>query len=190
MTKLQFILSLRDQLGGFPKQDIEERLNFYSEMIEDHMEEGLAEEAAVAAVGSVEEIATQIIQELEPIKKKEKRRLKGWELLVIILGAPVWLSLAISAFSVILAIYLSLWALVISIWATFAAFIAGGFSGILMGSFYFISGNRSAGLFMLSAGMVSLGLSIFFYFGCLGATKGMLALTKKCMQIFKKEGRL
>jgi uncharacterized membrane protein len=49
MGKQEFLTRLGKALSGLPREDIEERLNFYSEMIEDRMEEGLSEEEAVAA---------------------------------------------------------------------------------------------------------------------------------------------
>ena len=58
MLKQEFLAQLRDALCGLPQRDIDERLTFYSEMIDDRMEEGLSEEEAVAAVGSVDEIFT------------------------------------------------------------------------------------------------------------------------------------
>ena len=39
MTKQEFLAELRRGLSGLPQNDIEERLNFYSEMIDDRMEE-------------------------------------------------------------------------------------------------------------------------------------------------------
>ena len=54
MNKRDFIESLRAKLLGLPKQEVEERLAFYGEMIEDRKEEGLTEEQAVAAIGSVD----------------------------------------------------------------------------------------------------------------------------------------
>ena len=73
MTKLQFLLALHDKLAGLPRNEVEERLNFYSEMIEDRMEDGLSEEEAVAAVGSIDEIAEQITADIPLIKiVKEK----------------------------------------------------------------------------------------------------------------------
>ncbi len=41
MTKQEFIAELRKGLSGLPKKELEERLTFYSEMIDDRMEEGL-----------------------------------------------------------------------------------------------------------------------------------------------------
>lgn len=187
MTKLQFCLSLREQLRGLPAQEIEERLHFYSEMIEDRVEEGLSEEEAVAAVGKIEEIAAQIQGEALGEKSlKEKKPLKGWALWGVILGAPLWVSLGIAAIAVILSIYISLWAIVISLWAVFASLIAGGLCGMVMGIPFSLGGNLFLGLAMLGAGMVCMGLAVFLYFGCMGAAKGLLYLTKKFGLIFKR----
>ena len=46
MSKQEFLEQLRRGLSGLPREDIEERLKFYSEMLEDRMEEGLSEEEA------------------------------------------------------------------------------------------------------------------------------------------------
>ena len=87
MTKLQFLFALRDRLTDLPKSDLEERLHFYSEMIEDRMEEGLSEEEAVTAVGSVDEIAGQIASEIpSPKKVSAKRHWKTWEIVLLALG--------------------------------------------------------------------------------------------------------
>ena len=48
MNKQEFLDELRKGLCGLPSEDIEERINFYSEMIDDRMEEGLTEEESVA----------------------------------------------------------------------------------------------------------------------------------------------
>ena len=53
MTKQEFLLNLRKGLLGLPPQDIEERLAFYNEMIEDRIEDGLSEEEAVAEMGRI-----------------------------------------------------------------------------------------------------------------------------------------
>ena len=63
MHKHEFLAQLRKGLSGLPRDDVEERLSFYSEMIDDQMEEGLSEEEAVSAAGSVDEIVAQTIAE-------------------------------------------------------------------------------------------------------------------------------
>ena len=61
MSKQEFLAALRNGLAGLPQEDIEERIGFYSEMIDDRMEEGLSEEEAVAQIGPVEDVIEQII---------------------------------------------------------------------------------------------------------------------------------
>ena len=73
MTKVKFLMLMHEKLAGLPRDEVEERLTFYCEMIDDRIEEGLTEEEAVAAVGSVEEISAQITSELSPEKKPEKK---------------------------------------------------------------------------------------------------------------------
>lgn len=47
------------------------------------------------------------------------------------------------------------------------------------GAFFAVGGHGAAGLAMLSAGLVCAGLTILLFFGCMGAMKGILRLTKK-----------
>ena len=118
MSKQAFLAKLRKGLSGLPQDDIEERLTFYSEMIDDRMEEGLSEEDAVSEIGSVDTIISQIVADTPLSKlikeKTPKRRLGVWEIVLLVLGSPIWISLLIAAFAVILSLYISLWALIIS----------------------------------------------------------------------------
>ena len=74
MKKEEFLRALEKSLSGLPREDIEERLQFYSESIDDRVDEGKTEEEAINDIGSVDEITNQIIKET-PLKKivKEKR---------------------------------------------------------------------------------------------------------------------
>ena len=56
MTKLEFLESLEKGLSGLPKNDIDERIAFYSEIIDDRIEEGLSEEDAVSKIGMLSRI--------------------------------------------------------------------------------------------------------------------------------------
>lgn len=184
MSKQEFLAQLRKGLSGLPQDDIEERLMFYSEMIEDQMEEGLSEEEAVSAVGSVDEIVTQVVAEtpLAKIAKeriKSKRRLSTGEIVLLVLGSPIWLSLGIAAFAVILSLYISLWAAIFSLWAVFVSFAACSIGSVMACVNLTVGGNGASGLAMLAAGIVCAGLTIFMFYGCKAATKGTLILTKK-----------
>lgn len=186
MTKLQFLFALRDRLSGIPHDDAEERLSFYSEMIEDRMEEGLSEEDAVASIGSVEELAAQIAAdyasaktEKAPNMAKAKKRLKAWEIVLLALGSPIWLSLLIAAFAVLFSLVVSLWAVIVSLWAVFVSFAGCAFGFLLGGIVLALLGKSLSGIAVIAAAFVCAGLSIFWFFGCRAATKGSILLTKK-----------
>ena len=195
MTKLKFIFELHDKLSHLPQDEVEERINFYSEMIEDRMEEGLSEEEAVAAIGSVEKIAEEIEAEISGAKTlsekvKPKRRLKAWEITLLALGSPVWLALLIAAAAVILSIYISILAVIVSLWAVFSA-LAASAVGICGGGIVFIClGHAPSGIAMIGAGLVCAGLSVISFFGCMAATKGIVNFTKFALKklFAKKEG--
>ncbi len=190
MTKLQFLLALHDKLSGLPKDEIEERLNFYSEMIEDRMEEGLTEQEAVAAVGSVDEIVAQIIDDTPLVKiakekMKPKRRLKMWEIVLLAVGSPVWVSLLIAAFAFAFSLYIALWSVIVSLWAVFAAFVGSAFGAVVGGAVIAIAKNVYIGLALVAAGLVCAGLAIFLFFGCKAAAKATVLLTKKMILSIK-----
>ena len=177
MNKQDFLIALRKGLSGLPQDEIEERLTFYGEMIDDRIEEGLSEEDAVSAVGSAEEIVNHAVEDIPLVKIakeriKPKRRLKAWEIVLLALGSPIWLSLGIAAAAVILSVYISLW-------AVFASFIICAAGSVPAGIIFIKNANKISGAVMLLGGIVCAGLSIFMFFGCKAVTKGILILTKK-----------
>ena len=76
MNKQEFLNELRQGLNGLPQYDIEERVSFYSEMIDDRIEEGFSEADAVAAVGSIADIVFQVVSDT-PLTKIVKQRTKN-----------------------------------------------------------------------------------------------------------------
>ena len=184
MNKQEFIENLQLKLSGLPKQDAKERVDFYIEMIDDRMEDGISEEEAILQIGSLDEIATQIIADIPLIniakeKIKTRNRLNAWEIVLLALGSPIWISLGIAAFAVILSLYISLWTVIISLWAVFASLAACSIGGVLACVIFAVGGNCASGVAMLAAGIVCAGLSIFMFYVCKKAADGILILTKK-----------
>lgn len=184
MNKNEFLTKLRNGLTGLPQNDIEERLAFYEEMIDDRMEDGLTEEDAVNGIGNIDEIISQIISEtpltrIVKEKIKPKRNFRAWEIILIVLGSPLWISLLAAAFAVILSVYLVLWSLVLCLWAVEFSFLACIPAGIVAGIVHIFDDNVFSGIAFISAAIVLAGLSIFLFFGCKAATKGTFKLTKK-----------
>jgi len=197
MNKWEFLGKLESKLSHLPRQDVVERLHFYSEIIDDCVEEGLTEEEAVARIGSVDEIASQIAMDVPMVKLKEKKteqtkfeekipespkkgeksKLRAWEIVLLCVGSPIWASLLIVAFAVAIALYALLWSLVAVAWAVFASFCAGVLGGIAGGVLLFIGGHVWTGIALIGAALFCGGLAIFTFFGCIAATKGTVKLT-------------
>lgn len=191
MNKNEFLFELRKGLSALPENDVEERLFFYSEMIDDYIEEGLSEDEAVSKIGPVGTLIDQIISEtplpkLVREKVRKKRRLRAFEIVLLILGSPLWLSLLVAAFAVILAFYVALWSVIISLWSVEAALAACSAGLMASGAVFAIQGQEITALALLGCGILCLGLSIFLFFGCRGATKGIILLTKKAALGTKK----
>ncbi len=191
MNKEEFMSRLDKGLSGLPYKEKAERLAFYSEMIDDSVEDGMREEDAVANIGNVDEVISQIIAETpmtKIIKERvsQKRKPKSWEVVLLIAGSPVWLPLLLAAVIVALALYIVLWALVISLWAIGVLFAAASVYGVVMGAVYAFSGFAPAGFFLIGMGILSAGLSVFTFYASKAATKGLIALTKIAVLKIKK----
>ena len=191
MNKQEFLLALRGALADLPEADIKASLDYYAEIIDDQMEEGISEADAVASLGSVVAVAEQILLDM-PLPKlvkarvKPKRRLRAWEIVLIAVGSPVWFPILLALIVVVLAVYVVLWSLVVSIYAVDVALAACLLGGLGGGVGLFIAGNPFSALFLVGAGLVCGGLSIFLFFGCKAATKGTVLLTKKMLLGVKK----
>lgn len=191
MTKHAFLDALREALIGLPQSDVDERIAFYAEMIDDRVEEGLTEEEAVAAVGSTEEIAAQILADtpftkLVKEKMRPRRRLSVLEIVLLILGSPIWLSLLIAALAVVFSLYVVLWSVIVSLWSVFVALASSVVGCVVGGILFACTGYVPSGLATIGAALVCGGLAIFAFFGCKAATKGVALLTQKIVLSIKK----
>ncbi len=186
MNKQEFLDDLRNSLSGFPQADAEERVSFYGEMIDDRIEEGMSEEEAVAGIGTLADIREQIISEIplpKLVKEKAKtqRRLKAWEIVLIVLGFPLWLPLLAAFSAVMLALYICVWAVIISLWAAEVSLWAGALAGVAAAVMFFIRGFAVQAIALLGAAVFAAGFSVLFFIVCRAVTKGLLYVTKKIM---------
>lgn len=178
MDKFTFITELRAKLWAIPEEDRQRSLDYYAEMIADRMEDGLSEAEAVAAIGDLDEIVKTILAETPGVpvaeETQKKRRLRWWEITLLVLGSPVWMALLIAVVAVVFSVWASLWAVVISLYATAVALGASAI-GCVFGSFFMLKGEIAVAL---GAALVCAGLAILFLLLSNLAAKGMVKLTK------------
>lgn len=176
MNKEEFLLQLRTRLAGLPPVEIAEREFFYSEMIDDRMEEGLSETQAVAAIGNLDEIVAQVFSERT---SKPKRKRHGWMVALLIIGSPLWLSLLIAAAAVVISLYAALWSVIVSLWSVFASLIGGAVGGIASGFILVLTGHFLTGMALIGAALLCVGFGILMFYGCKAVSRGTWQLTKK-----------
>ena len=170
MRKEAYLDLLRMKLMEADIPGIDQMVDFYAEMIDDRMEDGMMEEEAVASMENIDSIVSQAradrpITDLVTARMKEsheaaKKEGHGtrWMVLAII-GFPVWFPLLVAFFAVLLAVYVSLWAVVIALYAVefalgigAAALFVGGF-GVLFGWIPFVTFMAGWGIALMAAGL-------------------------------------
>ena len=197
MNKNEFLDELRRRLDRLPNGDIARSLDYYTEMIDDRMEDGLLEEEAVAAVGTPSEVAAAILQEMPLIKLVKARKTPQtkrpvWVTVLLILGSPLWLSLVIAAFAVVLSIAVTVWSVLFALWVSAVAFCLCAPLGLLYLPVYAALGSFGTGVFLLGAGLFLSGVGLFLLCGCKKGTglllrghRGLFRLCK-CLLIGKE----
>jgi uncharacterized membrane protein len=189
MNKTEFINQLSAALTGLSEEDIKKSVDFYTEMIDDRIEDGMPEEEAVAAVGSIDEIRSNILQEIpitRIVKEKitPKRAFSPMEIVLLIIGAPLWLPLLLTFIIVGLVLYLCFWIIILALYVVDLSVFVSGIAGII--SPFIGVGTVSGTVFLVGCGIALLGLSVLLFFGFNQVTKGMLFLSKKIVLGIKK----
>ena len=186
MTKAEFLGELSKGLCGFADADIQKSVEFYEEMINDRIDDGMTEDEAVSDIGDVKDVVSRILIEM-PLPKlvrakvKKNRRLEAWEIVLLVLGAPVWVSLLVAFISVIVSLYISGWAVIITLYSADVAVMFTGIGGLLGTIPMLICGKWAAAAVLFGGGLACVGLSILLFFVFNLITKGYVWITKKIL---------
>jgi len=189
MNKTEFLLFLAQKLNTLPQNEIEKSQSFYSEMIDDRIEDGMSEEEAVQALGNIDDIVKEIMLDMPlPTLMKAKMKpingLKIGEIVAIILGFPIWFSLLIAFFAVIFSVYISIWAVIISLYASVGALVISGMAGCV-GSYIFFAQNITSGLFILGCSFFCIGIGILSFFAVMKLSVWLIQLTTSFLRVVK-----
>ena len=139
MNKTQFCALLGNKLKPYlsPKE-MYKTLNFFEEMIDDRIDEGLSEEEAVSQLGDINIIVDQILDE-HNIEKKQTKLV--WRFIPRELGFintvllfPAWITI----FSLVASLFIVILSIIFSIVLTIIAIFIGGILLILKSPFYLI----------------------------------------------------
>ena len=197
MTKQEYLSAIRGKIRKMPADDIDKFMDYYSEMIDDRMEDGLSEDEADVALDAVadmdapDDVVDQILADM-PLTKlvKEKikpsHRLKAWEIILLILGSPIWAPLLLTAIVLIITMAVVILALLLSFYAIVLSMAVAGIGGLLGVIPFFITQNVPAALFMLGAAFAGIGLAILFVVAVKPVTIGIFKLYKASINGIKR----
>lgn len=191
MNKQEFLDQLQNALSGLPRQEIEEQLVYYSEMIDDKMEEGISEEDAVAQIGPIEEIAAQVKPDM-PLKDVIKEKigknysLPLWAIICLIIGIPIWGSLLIGVVSTVFSMIVVTIAAIICIWAVSVAAGCCVIGGMVAAVMQLIAGHTAATVCLFGGSLVCIGLTILLTMVSKAITNGTIRCVKRIITEIKK----
>lgn len=199
MTKKDFLNELSKNLKRMPQSEINKSTDFYSELIDDKIEDGMSEEEAVASLGNTFNIAKKIIDEspfrnLYPTGTNEKiyyssntqcevvnnqRKTPTWLIVLLSVTAIVWVPVAF-------ALIVSLGAVLVSLIAVVFALAISGVGVIIISPFAFLQLGGAGGVMIIGTGFVLLGIGILGAIGMICLFKGFVHLTKLIFNSSKK----
>lgn len=100
MNKREFLAKLEKALSRLNREERKRQLDYYEEIINDRIEEGMSEEEAVHRMGTVQGVAAKILSEAAPEQMKKKRKI----------GVLGWIGIALAAIVLITAALVILFA--------------------------------------------------------------------------------
>lgn len=169
MNKEEFLESLKRLLKSLGKSEREKSLSYYSEIIDDYIEDGYTETEAVEQVGSPGVIAQEILEEQGGRPGGQlSGGMKGLVAVLLVLGFPLWGSLMLAGVCLLLAAALLILSAYIVIWCIPVCTGACSVSGLVLsvismgGAAIIIFQDTAAGVIQLGIGMVCAGIFILF----------------------------
>ena len=194
MRKVEFLNRLRALIGKYPYEELEKSLEYYSEMIDDRMEDGMTEEEAVASLGSAEEIAQQIMCELPLttiVKYKAKEKAEGkkfpvWAIILIIVGSPLLFPLAIGLGATVFGFYVAIWSVVFAFWAVSVSLGVSSLACIIAFITMIVKGSILSAVIYFGATLFLCGATILALIASFYVSKGLVLATIAFVKGIKK----
>ena len=183
MNKEMFFDQLKERLKGIPQKELQQAMDYYNELIEDKIEEGIMEEEAIDSLGEIDSIVNEILSSVsipKLVKEKfsPKRKLKNWEIVLLTLTSIIWLPLLFVATVVVLVGYICLWSGVISLGAVALYSLVNSYL-VVMGLIDAFSGNVGSGFVLIGFGLFFIGMAIILGLLTYNLAKIMFKVCKK-----------
>lgn len=153
MTKEEFLIELKIRLKKYGIANSDQYISYYSEFLDDLIEDGYTEKEAINKIGSPNKVILSILSDENVQIPKAKSKVKS---ALLLLGIPVWGPIMAAGYIILLAL----------VFAVMICSIAFSLSGIwlLLGSLVVLLKNGILRfLFQLGTAFIFGGLGIVFW---------------------------
>ncbi len=176
----EFLTELKNRIAHLPATEVLRVLSYYSESLEDKLEDGFTEEQAIKSFGSIDEIVKNVEEEV-PItlvmKDKVKTKSRGNGVnkaliaIIVVLTFPFWIGILAGAFGIVVGVYAVLWTVPIIIGSLYFSLYPIAICGVFYGFVRMFTLSVPTGLAYLGVGIISAGLAIMFFYPLLEGAK-------------------
>lgn len=189
MNKSEFLYALRRGLAQLPEQEIEKQLAYYSELIDDMVEDGMSEYEATARLGDIDDIVRGVLEDT-PLPLLVRTKVKpsgGWSamsIVLLILGFPLWFPLLVTFFALFVTLYAVIWVLII---CAFIVVLSLGITAIALIVSFIIALTRSfvSAIMVLGSAIAIAGITVLAYLLAVWLTKALIKATGSLVRLVK-----
>lgn len=179
MNRVEFIGILSVELAALKRVEREKFITYYEEIIDDYMENGFDEEAVIEKIGNPKVIAKNILSEQDTVDiKVPLTNSKVINMILLILGFPLWGSLVFAGLMVVLSGVIVIWCIPFTAGVSALAFFLAGIYSIVATPFM-IAEVLSVGVVQLGVGIASLGVSFLLAMATMYLCKNFAFFTKE-----------
>ncbi len=192
MNKEQYISKIREGIASLPETDIESSLQYYSEMIDDRIEDGMTEEEAVSEMVSVEEAVAQILRDKPVTEPQQNNGHKGFRwfrsnltrnkrllFVFLVLSLPFLVTVAGSLLVFVISVTASLYG------ASIGVFVGGLACVVKAVALAIVESATAEALLYFGVGLAFLGISVLIFIAAHYLAKLIKFLWKKLVELIK-----
>lgn len=186
-NRIEFIKELSNQLSYVMKpNEVRELVDYYDEMILDLMEEGMSEEEAVNKLDSPEKIRESIKGTPLEINLPISKKFSPYLVALLVLGFPLWGSLALALLLLVLSVYIVIWCLPFATGAIGFAGVVGGIVSAILSPLALMDGFH-IGVTQLGLGLLLFGIGLITTLFTISISKKFITYSQNLTSYLKKQ---
>ena len=173
--KREYLNQLSSALKPMKRAERKRSIAYFSEVIDDRMEDGSTEEQVVSGMEPVADAASRILAEAQE-HGTMKKQVSIWAIILIVLGFPVWFPLLAAVAILVITLYAVVWILIGTVFIISVSFALCGIIGALA-LFGFAVATPFPAIATFGLGLMLAGLGVALFMPAVYLAKAYIAAT-------------